>query len=825
MYPVQYNCGPVQVYGPPASQTNQVTSPGYGMAPPPTLSPGYNVAPPPPSPGYGVAPPPHSPGYSVAPPLPSPGGYSMPPPFHQTNYKSTSGTAGTGTGRHSPTPHSQELLPTGKPIHNGQPTYNKYSTSPGQMNNNNMMATSPNLLQPPPRSPNLGYQPGSPTFSYFSSNTGSRQRTLIEVPRIDNGPTNNRLTDLPVSYADEGQRNIRRQSSYGGQPSSTFQPLPGNIPKTRPSSVQEHLQLYEPNNQGVAHGFNPNPKSTSQQQAFEPSSNSLHPGYEPLNLVIKQGYDQPPGLGAQQRYDNSTAAVQQGYEQNGQLPQVKKQSYELLSSAVNAYDPASKALQKEYDQSTVQQGFDPNGYYDEYVDQDPDGNIYGTYSRIDGMAYQGYETNGEGGALDAIINIAKSRLDPNVRPFTPSNKMYSNIPSDGWETTESASYQTCESEGQSQADYYEEGFQFNFEQDYDPLPQDPGSLLPNLDTTQDQEDPNNNISTMENKNIISSTNQNNNNSSTIDKNAKMAQQQINAAREKRLKEIQCKLSRPEMVPSPFLHDVKWKNIESNKNTSMQSNSLSANFVSNVDGRREIIDSESRHLVSGLEQSLHKWVENQQLQMLHQQASFIEKIRRRMAVNGHMRPPHHQDPSAVSAPKMNTGGIFTQDLTIPPEYLMSSVIGDRIRPINIRQEHTDLLFFIFYTMHGDALQLVAASLLFERGWRFHKQQRIWLARWPGVRPEEKTNTFEKGLYQYFDLASWKRIPGWFRLDYCHLVEKTIVPEDLKTMYTKYSSVLQEVNSSCRKSIALHGFNAKMNEDMEEITGVKYLSCIM
>ncbi len=61
------------------------------MAPPPTLSPGYNVAPPPPSPGYGVAPPPHSPGYSVAPPLPSPGGYSMPPPFHQTNYKSTSG--------------------------------------------------------------------------------------------------------------------------------------------------------------------------------------------------------------------------------------------------------------------------------------------------------------------------------------------------------------------------------------------------------------------------------------------------------------------------------------------------------------------------------------------------------------------------------------------------------------------------------------------------------------------------------------------------------------------------------------------------------------
>jgi CCR4-NOT transcriptional regulation complex NOT5 subunit len=37
-----------------------------------------------------------------------------------------------------------------------------------------------------------------------------------------------------------------------------------------------------------------------------------------------------------------------------------------------------------------------------------------------------------------------------------------------------------------------------------------------------------------------------------------------------------------------------------------------------------------------------------------------------------------------------------------------------------QEHTDLLFFLFYCCQGDALQLVAASLLFERGWRYHKQ---------------------------------------------------------------------------------------------------------
>ena len=42
--------------------------------------------------------------------------------------------------------------------------------------------------------------------------------------------------------------------------------------------------------------------------------------------------------------------------------------------------------------------------------------------------------------------------------------------------------------------------------------------------------------------------------------------------------------------------------------------------------------------------------------------------------------------------------------------------------------------------------------------------IRLARWPGVTPEKKTVEWEEGLYQYFDVKVWKRIPGWFRLNY-------------------------------------------------------------
>ena len=43
----------------------------------------------------------------------------------------------------------------------------------------------------------------------------------------------------------------------------------------------------------------------------------------------------------------------------------------------------------------------------------------------------------------------------------------------------------------------------------------------------------------------------------------------------------------------------------------------------------------------------------------------------------------------------------------------------------------------------------------------------LARWPGVTPEKKTVEWEEGLYQYFDVKVWKRIPGWFRLNYDQL----------------------------------------------------------
>jgi len=118
----------------------------------------------------------------------------------------------------------------------------------------------------------------------------------------------------------------------------------------------------------------------------------------------------------------------------------------------------------------------------------------------------------------------------------------------------------------------------------------------------------------------------------------------------------------------------------------------------------------------------------------------------------------------------------QSHPVPDEYMVAKVIGGKLPPIKLVNCHTDLLLFLFYVWAADTMQQMAASLLFERGWRFHMVEKVWLARWPGVTPERKTTDWEEGLYQYFDVKVWRRIPGWFRLNYVQLAEKTDLIEE-------------------------------------------------
>jgi len=439
------------------------------------------------------------------------------------------------------------------------------------------------------------------------------------------------------------------------------------------------------------------------------------------------------------------------------------------------------------------------------------------------------------------LSVSESTLDPNSRPFTPSG----NYPASSTCPSESVSgcgsipdinvHQADYPLG-SHEDYYQAfnfdrvGFNFDhvglveennglddehgghnddldFDLEYDPLPEDPSTLLPDLETT--QEDLNNNSNSVPNNN--------NSFKKTIAKNQQA--RNLDPLLPPLVPDSAWKTGtlRPPLLPTPF-------NFPPFGPSGLQQ--LSQQIVVPSDVGRDIRgETESRLLVSGVEQSLNGWIENQTKAIELNQTAERNK-RRILLARGSLKDQNKATEfSCLPPPSFSTGGILSQDMSVPKEYLMSHVIGDRIRPINIRQEHTDLLFFLFYSMNWDALQLVAASLLFERGWRFHKQDGIWLARWPGVKPEEKTALYEKGLYQYFDVVTWKRIPGWFRLDYCYLADKTLVPEDLKTLYTRYTDVLKDVIALCGRNLALNGFSSEVAEEFDLIEGIKYMNCII
>ena len=67
---------------------------------------------------------------------------------------------------------------------------------------------------------------------------------------------------------------------------------------------------------------------------------------------------------------------------------------------------------------------------------------------------------------------------------------------------------------------------------------------------------------------------------------------------------------------------------------------------------------------------------------------------------------------------------------------------------------DVLFYMFYTNVGDVLQLAAAAELYNRDWRYHRDDRVWITRAPGMSPAEKTSTYERGTYYFFDVNNWR-----------------------------------------------------------------------
>merc|ERR1719188_538766 len=119
-----------------------------------------------------------------------------------------------------------------------------------------------------------------------------------------------------------------------------------------------------------------------------------------------------------------------------------------------------------------------------------------------------------------------------------------------------------------------------------------------------------------------------------------------------------------------------------------------------------------------------------------------------------------------------------DFHVPHEYLTNTAIREKLAPVKLNRYKDDILFYMFYTNVGDVLQLAAAAELYNRDWRYHKEERVWITRAPGMAPSEKTTSYERGTYYFFDVNSWRKVPKEFHLDYDKLEERPSLPSSLQ-----------------------------------------------
>ncbi|CAL9214089.1 unnamed protein product [Arabidopsis halleri] len=81
---------------------------------------------------------------------------------------------------------------------------------------------------------------------------------------------------------------------------------------------------------------------------------------------------------------------------------------------------------------------------------------------------------------------------------------------------------------------------------------------------------------------------------------------------------------------------------------------------------------------------------------------------------------------------------------------------------------ETLFYIFYSMPKDEAQLYAANELYNRGWFYHKEHRLWFIRIG--EPLVKTNVYERGSYHCFDPNSFEIVQKENFVLYYEMLEK-------------------------------------------------------
>lgn len=120
-----------------------------------------------------------------------------------------------------------------------------------------------------------------------------------------------------------------------------------------------------------------------------------------------------------------------------------------------------------------------------------------------------------------------------------------------------------------------------------------------------------------------------------------------------------------------------------------------------------------------------------------------------------------------------------DYHVPPEYLINGSIREKLAPLRLSRYKEDLLFYLFYCFVGDVLQIAAAAELYNREWRYHMEEKVWISQAPGMPMVEKTATYERGTYYFFDAHNWRKVAKEFHLDYSKLEGRPQLPPHVLT----------------------------------------------
>lgn len=105
----------------------------------------------------------------------------------------------------------------------------------------------------------------------------------------------------------------------------------------------------------------------------------------------------------------------------------------------------------------------------------------------------------------------------------------------------------------------------------------------------------------------------------------------------------------------------------------------------------------------------------------------------------------------------------------------------LQPINFKRFHIATLFYIFYSMPKDEAQIYAANELYNRGWFYYKEPRLWLIRIANMEPLVKTASYERGSYMCFDLNSWDAVrKDNFVLHYELVEKRPALPSSYQTV---------------------------------------------